>query len=93
MATRCGSYPFMNIAEDFGLPYHVVLQYAQGVENIMFMDKPAGYWADSAAEEIRTSIHPINQRRFNAVVCKAIAKLQADRYPEQSQRVMTEITS
>lgn len=28
MASRSGSFPFMNIAEDFDLPYWVVLSYA-----------------------------------------------------------------
>lgn len=29
MPERCGSFPFMNIAEDFGVPYGVTLRYAE----------------------------------------------------------------
>jgi hypothetical protein len=30
---RCGSYPFMNIAQDFGLPYGVVLMMSDYFQN------------------------------------------------------------
>ena len=60
---RCGSYPYRYIAEDFGLPYDVVLNYSEGMRGL------GTVWSQRAAHDVLLLIPSEKERlRFRMAV-------------------------
>lgn len=76
---RSGSYPLMNIANDFGVPYEIVLNFADAQKHVLRSinhnpDAPGDftYWHDRALEYAERMLPPgngpLSRRHFYSAV-------------------------
>lgn len=84
MTQRCGSYPYRYIAEDFGLPYAVVLQYSDGVANGMgagmicgredreHSKSVVGYWGWLASAYVQSRLTCSELLRFHDAIARQV---------------------
>ena len=82
--TRSGSYPLMNIAEDYKLPYEVVLNFADAQKSAMIAmnrdpDAPGAFtvWQTWALDEVQTRLQPYGLQRVHRFF-QAVINQQAD---------------
>lgn len=70
--TRCGSYPYRYIAEDFDLPYGVVLGYSDAMRN-KAEGKGWGHWGTLAIDAVYQKHKSVyDRRRFHSTICRQL---------------------
>lgn len=91
MAARCGSYPYLNIAEDFGVPYDVVLSYSDGAKSGLTRDERGclrfgavtyrlSYWQERAMDYVLANLSMETLYRFDDRIGTAVMReMQGDR--------------
>lgn len=84
IAKRTGSYPFKYIAEDFDVPYDIVLSFADDSYRVMYeTGKGPSIWGQWAYTFLRQTLHESKLFSFQARILTANSALYRARTGRQ----------